>query len=136
MKARPTARARPVLRGGAARLTAAASALVLVLSGCGSSHSSTRTAAAKASPYVLLAVRNDTPSAVRFLQCLATCSQLHERQTIAAGGRTAVIVQNDGTRFGYLVEDAAGRRLGCIYRKFEAITRQPTVLISSMGACE
>jgi len=81
-------------------------------------------------------VHNDTRSAVQFIQCDTSCGTLHERGTIPAGGSTIINISNEGIKIGYLVERPDGKRLGCVYMKYEHVKHQPTVLISSMTRCE
>ena len=120
-----------------ARAASCAAALSAAISGCGSGHPTVASHPTHASPFVLVRVHNDTPSAVKILQCLTTsCTGLHERLPIPAGGETRILGSNEGLRFGYLVEDTAGKRLGCLYMKFAHDTRQPIVPVSSMGRCE
>ena len=127
-------RARAIAR--AASLAAAAAALAGTVSGCASGAPTVPSRPAHASPITLIVLRNDTPSTVKVIQCVTSCQTLHERRTIPAGSRTIVFGSNEGIRFGYLVEDMAGRRLGCIYMKFDHVQQEPTVLVSSMGRCE
>ncbi len=123
----------------AARLVLSLAALSVVLAGCGSSSSSkptTTVAKAGQSNFILLTVRNDTPSAVWFDQCQGTCNKLHEHRWIPAGHINLILGINDGTQFADLVTNAAGKRLGCIYMKFDHVEARPVVLISSMTACK
>jgi hypothetical protein len=145
---RPRHHTSAITSAGAARFVAVAAILSVFVSGCGSGHPSSSShpangntatnagAQANPSPYILVGVRNDTPSAVQFNQCEATCSVLHERRTIAAGGSTLVPGLNEGTQFSYAVESPAGKRLGCVYMKYEHVKLQPAVLVSSMTACK
>jgi len=136
MTTRATRQGRARAFARAASFAAAAAALAGAVSGCASGAPTVPSRPAHASPIALIVVRNDTPATVKVIQCVTSCQTLHERRTIPAGGRTIVFGPNEGTRFGYLVEDMAGRRLGCIYMKFEHVKQQPTVLVSSMGSCE
>jgi hypothetical protein len=81
-------------------------------------------------------VRNDTPSTVQFIQCDTSCGTLHERRTVPADGSTVINVSNEGIQVGYLVARPDGKRLGCLYMKYEHIKHEPTVLVSSMTRCE
>jgi len=81
-------------------------------------------------------VRNDTPSAVQFIQCDTSCGTLHEREAITAGGSTIINISNEGIKVGYLVAHPDGKKLGCVYMKYKHVKHQPTVLISSMTRCE
>lgn len=81
-------------------------------------------------------VRNDTTSAVQFIQCDTSCGTLHERRTIPAGGSTVVNVSNEGIKVGYVVARPERRKLGCVYMKYEHVKYEPTVLVSSMTRCE
>lgn len=140
---RPAVRGRPPTLAGTGALAALAT-LAIALAGCGSGssstaavHPATASTSAKAGPYVLVPVRNDTAATVDFIQCVASCSgPLHERRTIPAGASTSVLNSNEGIRSGYLIQDASGRRLGCVYLKYAHVTAGPTVLISSMTRCE
>lgn len=62
-------------------------------------------------------VRNNTASAVEFVQCDTTCGTLHDRQTIASGATTIVNVSNEGIKVGYVVARPRGPKLGCVYMK-------------------
>ena len=122
---------------GTARFAGLAATLSVLLAGCGSAEHAATSPPASPSGLFLIGVHNDTPSTVKFLQCTTTsCAKTHERRTIAAGASTTVLGSNLGIRFGYLVEDTAGRRLGCVYMKFDHVKLQPTVPISSMESCE
>jgi hypothetical protein len=81
-------------------------------------------------------VRNDTTSDVQFIQCDTSCGTLHERRTIPADGSTVVNVSNEGIKVGYVVARSDGRKLGCVYMRYERIKHEPTVLVSSMTRCE
>jgi hypothetical protein len=81
-------------------------------------------------------VRNDTASAVQFIQCDTSCGTLHERRTIPAGGTTVINVSNEGIKVGYLVARPDGRKLGCVYMRYEHVKHEPTVLVSSLTRCE
>jgi hypothetical protein len=81
-------------------------------------------------------VRNDTPSAVQFVQCDTSCGTLHDRTTVPAGASTVINISNEGIKVGYLVADPGGKKIGCVYMKYEHVKRQPTILISSMTRCE
>jgi hypothetical protein len=81
-------------------------------------------------------VRNDTASDVQFIQCDTSCGTLHERRTIPAGGDTVVNVSNEGIKVGYVVARPDGRKLGCVYMKYEHVKYEPTVRVSSMTRCE
>jgi hypothetical protein len=109
----------------------AATALVgAVLSGCASVDPT------DPSHFTNVLVRNDTASDVQFIQCDTSCVTLHERRTIPAGGGTVVNVSNEGVKVGYVVARPDGRRLGCVYMRYEHVKHEPTVLISSMARCE
>ncbi len=140
MTTRGTGRGYAVGISRLAGLLAAALALSALAVGCGGSGSTTTTTTAKAGtgkqPYVLVPVLNDTPSTVKFLQCLATCAETHERRTIPPGGTTTVVGSNDNVKFSYLVEDSAGKRLGCVQMQFNHVATAPQVHISSMTSCE
>jgi hypothetical protein len=81
-------------------------------------------------------VRNDTASAVQFIQCDTSCGTLHERRTIPAGGTTVINVSNEGIKVGYLVARSDGQKLGCVYMRYEHVKHEPTVLVSSLTRCE
>jgi hypothetical protein len=81
-------------------------------------------------------VRNDTPSAVQFIQCDTSCGTLHDRQTIPAGASVVINISNEGIKVGYLVARPDDKKLGCVYMKYEHVKHQPTVLVSSMTRCE
>jgi hypothetical protein len=81
-------------------------------------------------------VRNDTASAVQFIQCDTSCDTLHDRTTIPVGGTTVINVSNEGIKVGYLVARPDGRKLGCIYMRYEHVKPEPIVLVSSLARCE
>jgi hypothetical protein len=118
--------------------TVAAAMLSLALAGCGSSGPSGSSAPARtsASAFVLITVRTDTPAPVVFIQCKATCNELHEHRPIAAGSSTRILGLNEGRPFADLVESATGKRLGCVYMKFDHVKAPPVVLVSSMTSCK
>jgi hypothetical protein len=87
------------------------------------------------SHFINVLVRNDTLSTVQFIQCDTSCETLHDRETIPAEGSTIINISNEGIKIGYLVE-RDGKRLGCMYMKYEHVKHQPTVLISSMTRCQ
>jgi hypothetical protein len=81
-------------------------------------------------------VRHDTASAVQLIQCGTSCGTLHERRMIPAGGTTVINVSNEGIKVGYLVARPGGRKLGCVYMTYQHVQHEPTVLVSSLKACE
>lgn len=126
-----------------ARFATAALTVSLALCGCGSggstssSHETTSTVAKVGqSRFILIGVRNDTSAAVSFDQCQSTCGTLHEHRPIAAGSSITILGLNDGTPFADVVESAAGKRLGCVYMKYDHVSGRPVVLVSSMTACK
>ena len=88
------------------------------------------------SHFTNIVIRNDTPSAVQFIECDTSCGTLHERRTIPAGGSTIINDSNEGVKIPYLVASPDGKKLGCLYMKFEHVKHPPTVLTSSMTRCE
>jgi hypothetical protein len=44
-------------------------------------------------------------------------------------------VSNEGIEIGYLVEDPADRKLGCIYMEYENVKQPPVIPVSSMTQC-
>jgi hypothetical protein len=89
-----------------------------------------------ASHFTNALVRNDTASAVQFIQCDTSCGTLHERRTIPAGGTTVVNVSNEGIKVGYLVARPDDRKLGCVYMRYKHVKHEPTVFLSSLTRCE
>jgi hypothetical protein len=87
------------------------------------------------SHFVDVQVHNDRPTAVQLIQCDTSCDTLHDRQTISAGASSTINVSNEGIEIGYLVENPAGRKLGCIYMKYENVKKRPVVSVSSMTQC-
>lgn len=81
-------------------------------------------------------VRNDTASAVQFIECDTSCGTLHERSTVPAGATTIINIDNEGANIGYLVERPDGKKLGCVYMKYEHVKHEPTVLVSSTTKCK
>ncbi len=120
------------------RWATAAVMLSAVLAACGSSakQADTTTPGPSKSPFVIVPIKNDTSATVHFIQCKATCAELHERRTIAAGQMDSILGSNENLRFAYLVEDAAGKRIGCVYMQFNHVKAPPVVLVSSMKPCE
>lgn len=110
--------------------TAALVGAVAVSSGCASVDPT------DPSHFINVLVRNDTPSPVQFIQCDTSCGTLHEREAITAGGSTIINISNEGIKVGYLVERQDGKKLGCVYMKYEHVKHEPTVLVSSMTRCE
>jgi hypothetical protein len=117
----------------------AAVTLSILLAACGSSGQSTSTAGQAGTgknPYLLISIKNDTSATVHFIQCKATCAELHERRTLPAGGTNSILGSNENLPFTYLVEDEAGKRIGCVYMQFDHLKSAPPVLISSMKPCK
>jgi hypothetical protein len=81
-------------------------------------------------------VRNDTASAVQFIQCDTSCGTPNTRETIPARGSTIINISNEGINIGYLVAQPDGKKLGCVYMKYERVKHPPTVLVSSMTKCK
>jgi hypothetical protein len=113
---------------GALALAAVAGALALA--GCSSVDPT------DPSHFTSILVRNDTASAVQFIECDTSCETLHERRTIPAGGSTIINDSNEGIQFGYLVARPDGQKLGCVYMKFDGVKVRPTVLVSAMTTCK
>jgi len=102
---------------------------VLFLGGCASIDQT------DPSHFVDVQVHNDRPTAVQLIQCDTSCDTLHDRQTMSAGASSTINVSNEGIEIGYLVENPAGRKLGCIYMKYENVKQPPVVPVSSMTQC-
>ncbi len=79
-------------------------------------------------------IRNDRPSPVVIVRCDTSCDTLHDRTPVAAGHSTIVNVSNEGIT-GYAVEQPLGRRLGCLYMRFDGVRARPTVNVSAMQRC-
>ncbi len=101
-----------------------------VMSGCASVDPT------DSSHFTYALVRNDTAAAVQFIQCDTSCGTLHERRTMPAGGTTVIHVSNEGIKVGYLVARPDGRKLGCVYMRYDNVKHEPTVLVSSLTRCE
>jgi hypothetical protein len=114
---------------GALTLVALAGALGSV-TGCGSVDPT------DPSYFTNVLVRNDTASAVQFIQCDTSCGTLHDRETIPVQGSAIINISNEGINIGYLVEQPDGKKLGCVYMKYEHVKHLPTVLVSSMTKCK
>ncbi len=121
-------RARPV------RLTAISALAAMMLAGAVAGCASVDPT--DPSHFTNIVIRNDTPSAVQFIECDTSCGTLHERRTIPVGGSTIINDSNEGVKIPYLVASPDGKKLGCLYMKFEHVKHPPTVLISSMRRCE
>jgi hypothetical protein len=103
--------------------------LVAVATGCASVDPT------DPSHFVDVLVRNDSSSAVQLVQCDTSCRTLHDRTTLPALGTTIINISNEGINVGYLVERLDGRKVGCLYMKYEHVKRRPTVPLSAMTRC-
>jgi hypothetical protein len=104
-------------------------AFALLVSGCASVDPT------DPSHFTDVIVRNDTPRGVVIVQCDTSCDVLHDRTAIPAQRATTANVSNEGITVGYAVEQPTGRRLGCLYMRFNGVRRPPVVKVSSLERC-
>src|SRR3954464_11747277 len=87
------------------------------------------------SNYTKVSVVNDLGTTVNLVQCDTSCDTLHEERLLPAAASTQIEILNSGNEFGYVVESAYGRRIGCLYFMYDGITHAPPVKMSSMTRC-
>jgi len=111
------------------RLVAAVLGLALLANGCASIDPT------DPSHFTDVFVRNDIGANVVIVQCDTSCDVLHERTAIAGGETSTINVSNEGITVGYAVEQPSGRKLGCLYMRFNNVRTTPTVDVSTLQHC-